>query len=103
MTVHWSEEALKQLRRIESHIAKESPLVAPKVIARIIKRTGLLETTPRMGRSVPEYPEEDLYEILERPWRTIYRIEGERVEIVTVKHYRQLLPSESAALKGIKE
>jgi plasmid stabilization system protein ParE len=41
---------------------------------------------------VPEYPDDDLRELLLRPYRIIYRQRDERVEVVTVMHYRQLLP-----------
>lgn len=48
---------------------------------------------PTSGRRVPEYPEADLRELLERPFRIIYRVMADQVEIVTVFHYRQVLPT----------
>jgi hypothetical protein len=30
--------------------------------------------------------------VLERPFRIIYLVKGDRIEILTVKHYRQRLP-----------
>lgn len=43
-------------------------------------------------RAVPDCRRVDLRELLERPYRVIYRITRERIEIVTIKHYRQRLP-----------
>ena len=41
---------------------------------------------------MPDYPRADLRELLERPYRIIYRVTPERIDILTVMHYRQLLP-----------
>jgi toxin ParE1/3/4 len=42
---------------------------------------------------VPEYPDDDLRELLSRPYRIIYRQRDEHVEVVTVMHYRRQLPA----------
>jgi toxin ParE1/3/4 len=44
------------------------------------------------GRRLPEYPETELREVLERRFRLIYLVKLDRIEVVTVKHYRQRLP-----------
>jgi toxin ParE1/3/4 len=33
-------------------------------------------------------------EILERPYRILYCIKQDRVDVITVMHYRQLLPDD---------
>lgn len=43
---------------------------------------------------MPEFQREDLREILEWPYRIIYRLGPKQIEIVTVIHYRQLLPED---------
>lgn len=53
---------------------------------------------PRSGRQIQEYARTDLREVLERPYRLIYRVTAERVEILTVMHYRQLLPRKTDVL-----
>ena len=45
---------------------------------------------------------DDLRELLERPYRIIYRITPERIEILTVMHYRQLLPRQAETLTAKK-
>jgi toxin ParE1/3/4 len=44
------------------------------------------------GRRVPEYPDDELRDLLSRPYRIIYRQRDAHVEVVTVMHYRQQLP-----------
>ena len=62
------------------------------MIARLLARSRQLESAVLSGREVPEYRREDIRELLERPYRIIYRYIPERVTILTVMHYRQLLP-----------
>jgi len=96
--VTWTPEALARLEDIEAYIANDAPIAAKEVIARLLERSRQLETAPLSGRAVPEYPREDLRELLERPYRIIYRITDARIEILTVMHYRQLLPRKAEAL-----
>lgn len=97
--VAWTPEALARLDDIEAYIAKDSPSAAKDVIARLLARSRQLETSPLSGRAVPEYPRDDLRELLERPYRLIYRTTPERIEIITVMHYRQLLPRKADGLR----
>src|SRR3990172_9776904 len=94
MKVHWTDRAKDRLHRLHDHIARDAPLVAPKVVSRLIARSRQIATAPYAGRQVPEYQREDLREVLERPYRIIYRILSDRIDIITVMHYRQLLPSD---------
>jgi len=43
---------------------------------------------------VPELRRTDLREVLERPYRIIYLIGSDRIDILTIVHYRQLLPED---------
>lgn len=98
-SVAWTPEALARLEDIEAYIANDAPIVAKEVITRLLERSRQLETAPLSGRAVPEYTREDLRELLERPYRIIYRITAARIEILTVMHYHQLLPRKAEALQ----
>lgn len=92
MKVYWTEEARARLLDIQAYIAQDSPQAAREVVTRLLQRSLTLATPPLTGRRLPEYPVNDLRELLERPFRLIYLVTPERIEIVTVKHYRQKLP-----------
>jgi plasmid stabilization system protein ParE len=92
MTVIWSAEAQAQLAAIHDNVAENDPQAAEALIKRLVARVVQLETVPFSGRRVPEYPDDDLRELLLRPYRIIYQQSDARVEVVTVMHYRQLLP-----------
>ena len=98
-SVFWTPEARARLEDIETYIAKNAPAVAKDVVTRLVARARQLETAPLSGRQVPDYPRDDLRELLERPYRLIYRITSVRIEILTVMHYRQLLPRKTDALQ----
>ena len=94
MRVHWTDRAKTRLRLIHDHIAKDAPLVASQVVERLLQRSIQIGDLPSSGRAIPEYKREDMREILERPYRIIYRILPDRIDIITVMHYRQLLPDD---------
>ena len=45
-------------------------------------------------RAFLQFRREDIREILERPYRVIYRVLPNRIDVLTVMHYRQLLPGD---------
>ena len=92
MTVIWSAEAQTQLAAIQEHVAQDSPRDAAALIRRLVDRVVQLETVPQSGRRVPEYPADELRELLCRPYRIIYRQRDDDLEVVTVMHYRRQLP-----------
>ena len=98
MKVHWTERAKRRLRLLHDHIAKDSPIIAPQVIERLVRRSIQIGDVPYAGREVPEYQREDVREILERPYRILYHIRRDRIDIITVMHYRQLLPDDLTKL-----
>lgn len=100
MKVYWTAEARARLLDIQAYIAQDSPQAAREVAARLLRRSRTLATPPLTGRRLPEYPDDDLRELLERPFRLIYLVTVDRIEIVTVKHYRQKLPIDPGQLSN---
>lgn len=98
MKVYWTVEARARLLEIQTYIAKDSPTVARQVVTRLLQRSKQLAAPPLTGRRMPEYPDDEMREWLERPYRIIYRVTLDRIEIVTLKHYRQRLPRDPQRL-----
>jgi len=57
----------------------------------LVERVELLEDAPEQGRVVPEWHEESVREIQYEPYRVVYEIFDDRIEILTLSHMRQLL------------
>jgi toxin ParE1/3/4 len=92
MRVHWTDRARVRLKLIYDYIGEESPQSALIVVDRITARSMQLNKLPNSGRKVPEYQRNDVCEILERPYRIIYKIKSDQIDVLTVMHYRQILP-----------
>ena len=92
MRVHWTHTAVAHLLAIYEHIAQDSPLYAQRIIARLTRRSEQIAVFPQSGRMVPEYEAPDLREVIERPYRIIYRIKADQIDILAVVHGAQLLP-----------
>ena len=87
--VVWTEAALAQLSAIRDYIGQTSPVYAARMIERILARGPQLSQFPRSGRHVPERGDPALREVLEGPYRVIYRVRPERVEVLAIVHGRR--------------
>lgn len=95
MQVTWTDRAKARLRAIQEHIAKDDPNAASNEAERILKRSWQLSDPPDIGHVVPGHESErDLREVFVRPYRLIYRRRDNQIDVITVLHYRQLLPSD---------
>ena len=92
MIVEWSEQATAQLQAIRDYLARSSPGYAQALAERIIQRTETLSDFPLLGAEVVEYGDESLRELIEHPYRLLYRVRAEQVQIVAVIHAARRLP-----------
>ena len=87
MKLVWSDPAVGDLEAIHQHISQDSEFYAAGFIARILEAVDRLETFPRLGRHVPEAPEDQsIRELLVPSHRVIYRVETGRILILAVLH-----------------
>jgi plasmid stabilization system protein ParE len=80
--VAWSENAARDLEDITRYLARESPATARRLFDRVRKWAATLERLPQRGRIVPELLEFGIdrwRELVARPYRLIYRVEGDTV------------------------
>jgi len=99
--VYWTPEARTRLKEIQAYLnSQHAAKAAREVVTALLLRTRQLETAPQCGHKLADYPDENIREILQRPYRIIYRVSEQQVEILTVMHYRQLLPVTLKALRG---
>jgi toxin ParE1/3/4 len=92
MNVYWTEAALADLRAVQAYIARHSPRYADAMIKRILDRTDSLSQHPLIGSVVSEYNADLLRELLESPYRIIYRVASNQVDIVAVVHAARAMP-----------
>jgi plasmid stabilization system protein ParE len=58
----------------------------------IINAVERLKAFPQSGRMVPERNNPEIREVIVKPYRVVYRLRAETVEIVTVFRASRLLP-----------
>ncbi|HZF32714.1 MAG TPA: type II toxin-antitoxin system RelE/ParE family toxin [Candidatus Angelobacter sp.] len=86
MIVQWTATAVRHLTSIHDYIAQDSPIYARRVVDRLTRRSQQIVLFPLSGRVVPEHGSESIREIIEPPYRIIYRIHRDRVDVVAVVH-----------------
>jgi plasmid stabilization system protein ParE len=82
--LRWSPRSVDDLEAIHAFIARDSSRYADLVSRRIVAATERLIQFPEIGRIVPEVGEPRLRELIVRPFRIVYRVRVDLVEIVTV-------------------
>jgi toxin ParE1/3/4 len=90
--VHWTHTAIAHLFAIYEQIARDAPIYAQRIVDRLTRRSEQIATFPQSGRMVPEYGAPDLREVIERPYRIIYRIREDHIDVLAVVHSAQVLP-----------
>ena len=86
MRVHWTETAQRHLDGIYQYIAQDSPAYAKRTVDRLTRRSQQIASLPLPGRHVPEYEADELREVIENPYRIIYRIKEDQVDVLAVIH-----------------
>ncbi|MDD2899896.1 MAG: type II toxin-antitoxin system RelE/ParE family toxin [Desulfuromonadaceae bacterium] len=92
MSVTWSREAGENLLDIEDFIARDSLERAVRFVDALIDHTeAILADNPRSERTVPEIGSHDIRELTYQGYRIVYRLNGDRIDILTVFEGHRLL------------
>jgi addiction module RelE/StbE family toxin len=88
----WSPRAIADLEAIRDQIALDSEQYAGLVVGRLVAAPSRLLQFPESGRMVPEFSRPNLRELILRPYRLVYRFQGDIIEVVTVFHAARMFP-----------
>jgi toxin ParE1/3/4 len=86
MKVHWTETAENHLEAIHNYIAQNSREYALSMVDRLTRRSQQISDFPLSGRRVTEYDADQIREIFEGPYRIIYHIRYDQIDILCVIH-----------------
>jgi toxin ParE1/3/4 len=92
MNVQWTNNAIRHLANIFEYISLNSPTYAKGMVDRVTRRSSQIADNPQSGRMVPEYQAHDIRELIEKPYRIIYRIKQDQIDVLAVIHSAQLMP-----------
>ena len=82
---------MTQLAAIAEYISLDSPVYAEQVVDQLVRRLAQVQAFPESGRVVPELARAEVRELVEAPYRVIYRVRPDAIEVVAVVHARQQL------------
>jgi len=85
--VQWTQTAAGDLESIIDFIADDSMTSAVRVFQELRARAPRLASFPQRGRIVPELRAHGMLtyrELIESPWRILYRIEADTVYVLAV-------------------
>jgi len=95
MKVRWTDTAEQHLDAIYAYIALDSPEYAKYLVDRLTRRSEQITKFPMSGRKVPEFDLEKIREVIEKPYRIIYYIKSDQIDILAIIHTaRELLKEE---------
>ena len=86
MKVHWTDTAEGHLDAIYAYIAQDSPEYARRIVDRLTRRTQQIAGFPLSGRRVSEYDLDQIREVIEGPYRIIYYIKADQIDVLAVIH-----------------
>lgn len=86
MKVCWTDTAQKHLDAIYNYIAQNSPQYAKRMVDRLTIRSQQISLHPLSGRIVPEYDMNQIREVIEGPYRIIYYLKPDQIDVLAVIH-----------------
>ncbi len=92
-TLVWTRPALDDIQQIHDYIARDSPRYAQVVTEQLFAAVERLPAHPLSGRVVPELEHATVREVIEAPYRIVYRVRADMLEILTVVHSARRFPS----------
>ena len=86
MKLIWTDPSIEDLRAVRDYIGRDSDYYAADLVEQVVLSVERLLRFPKLGRVVPEAQDENIRELVHKNYRIIYRIAGERIEILTIVH-----------------
>ena len=86
MKVHWTDTAEAHLDTIYRYIAQTSVTYALRTVDKITKKSQQIAAFPLSGRKVPEYDSDHIREVFLEPYRIIYHIKPNQIDVIAVVH-----------------
>jgi len=100
MKIIWSPLAIDRTTEIAEYIAQDNPTAATKWVETLFGKVQLLKSSLKSGRVVSETHREDIRELIYGNYRIIYRVDKNRISMLTVRHSKQILPIEEITRSG---
>jgi len=94
MNVYWTDTAFNHLSAIYEYIALDSEEYAKRMVNRLTGRSEQIGNSPYSGRMVPEFENDLIREVIEGPYRIIYYVKTDEINVLAVIHGSRILSGE---------
>ncbi|MQA89128.1 MAG: type II toxin-antitoxin system RelE/ParE family toxin [Gemmatimonas sp.] len=85
----------RDLAAAHAFVSRDSPHYADLLIAKLIRAAVRATRFPESGRMVPKFSDPLVREMIESPYRVVYRLVGpDSIHILTVHHAARGFPTE---------
>ena len=92
IAITFAESALADLEGIRTWYCEQSvPEVGTRLVLEVFERVETLADHPEMGRTVPEFDQPFLRELIHPPFRIVYRRDELRVRVIRIWRSERLL------------
>ena len=98
MKLVWSPLSIQRIQEISDYIAADNLRAANNWIDSVFEKVEILKANPEIGRIVPEIGKSDIRELLFGNYRIIYLSSKKQISILTIRHFKQILPTEEIGL-----
>ncbi len=90
----WAPSARLDLKELASYIAESRPETSARFVKSVFRTVEHLSAFPQSGRTVPEFGDPAIREVIRRPCRIVYRVKAEEhtVEIARIWHAARGIP-----------
>jgi toxin ParE1/3/4 len=92
MKVHWTDIAVEHLASINAYLEHNASDYALRVIDRLTRRSVQIAEFPNSGRIFPELNLPNVREVIEGPYRIVYLVKSEQIDILAVIHTARPAP-----------
>jgi len=89
MKVRFTPQAEADLTATVNYIRRDRPSAARSFRLKVIEKLSRLESFPKSGRHLPEYPDLPVQDVIISPYRFFYHIKREFVWILAVWNVAQ--------------
>lgn len=99
----WSGPAIRELEAALDFIALDNADAADRLGRAIHKAVGRLRAFPESARMVPELEDPGIREVVHEPFRIVYEVRRDLVEILAVVRSEQNTDFEKIATRGLRK
>jgi toxin ParE1/3/4 len=100
MRLIWSPLSLQRVQEIADYIAADKISAADAWVDTLFNKVEQLKSEPEIGRVAPEIGRSAIRELIFENYSIIYAVSKRQISILTVRHFKQILPVDEVGFQN---